>query len=218
VTEPMEPKSKPVWRRPITVLAFAMCVFLGLVGLAARDCRQAAERERAAEVPPPVGGPGSERALAFRHASLVPGTDVMRVDLVRPGSGYSDVRNILFLDPASKSGRWLLPDSEHVIAESLDLEKEELPSVKRVVATAALVKPLGGDPSTTEGRLLLFDPSGRTIEPLANGVRTLHVAALGQGAGFLVMYERDRKFVVATVDASSLKLRTEQVFEIPSLK
>lgn len=207
----------------MAILLYIVVGAAGLCSLVARDCNQAAERARAAEVPPPIAGPASQKHLAFGRAALVTGTEVLRVDLVRSGSGYdyasyAEVRNILFLDPATKAGRWLLPDSDHVIAESLDIEKEEAPNVKKVLAIAGLVKPLGGDLRTTEGRLLLFDPSGKTVEALADGVRTLHVAAVGQGSGYLVMYERQRKFVVATIDPVSLKTRGEQVFEVPSLE
>ena len=218
----MEPRQKPIWRRPIAILFYLVVGVAGLCALVAKDCNEAAERARAAQVPPPIAGPGSQKQLAFGRAALVSGSEIMRVDLVRPGSGYeyssyAEVRNILFLDPATKAGRWLLPDSDHVIAESLEIEREEAPNVKQVLAIAGLVKPLGGDLRTTEGRLLLFDPTGKTVEALADGVQTLHVAAVGQASGYLVMYERQRKFVVATVDPVSLKARGEQVFEVPSL-
>jgi hypothetical protein len=207
----------------MAILFYLVVGVVGLSALVARDCNEAAERARAAEVPPPLAGPGSQRQLAFGRAALVSRTDVLRVDLVRQGSGYdsgsyAEVRNILFLDPATKAGRWLLPDSDHVIAESLEIEREAAPNVKQVLAIAGLIKPLGGDLRIAEGRLLLFDPSGKTVEALADGVRTLHVAAIGQGSEYLVMYERQRKFVVATVDPVSLKARGQQVFEVPSLE
>jgi hypothetical protein len=82
----------------------------------------------------------------------------------------------------------------------------------------AVVKQSGGDLAAVEGRLVVFDPTGKVLESLSDGVRTVHVARVGDDGGLIVMYERRRRFVLATIDRETLKLRSEQVFEIPSMK
>jgi hypothetical protein len=85
------------------------------------------------------------------------------------------------------------------------------------VATAALVKPATDEPDFAKGRLLLFDPSGHRIVEAANGVRKIQVVSLTSGE-ITLLYERDRRFVVATFDASSFAKRSEQEMDIPQLR
>ena len=219
----MEGERKPLWRRPLAIALYVIAVFIGLFALTARDRWQGADQQRAVEVPPPFATARPGTALAFRNASFVAGTGIMRVNLVRPVIGfeyssYSEVRNILFLDPGAQAGRWLLPDADHVMAESLDIRRENAPGVQTLLAVAALVKPPGGDLLVVDGQLIVFDPTGRVVETLSEGVRKLHVAAVGQGSEYVVMYERQRKFVAAILDPQTLKRRSEQVFEIPRLR
>ncbi len=220
----MELERRTLWRSPWAIALYLVGGVVVLFALAARDCRLVDERRRAAQVPPPVPLSQAGTPLEFGRASLVAGTGVMRVELIRRGSGYGysggsygEVRNILFLDPGADKGRWLLPDADHVIAESLDIELEEGPDRKRLLAVAALVKPAVGDVSLVDGRLVVFDPAGAVVESLSEGVRRLHVANPGDGPELIVMFERQRRFVVATLDARTMKARSERVLEIPSL-
>ena len=79
------------------------------------------------------------------------------------------------------------------------------------------MKPAAVDENLADGRLLVFDPTGRVVVPLSEGVRSLHLAAPGHGAELIVMYERQRRFVVANLDPVTLKARSEHVLEIPVL-
>jgi hypothetical protein len=89
------------------------------------------------------------------------------------------------------TARWLLQDNNHVISESPDLmADEDGQRAKRALATAALVKPTSNDPEVSSGRLLLFDPPGRKVMEVANGVRKLHVASYTNGE-ITLLYERD---------------------------
>src|SRR5215510_10907408 len=63
--------------------------------------------------------------LILGRAEPVPGSAVLRANLtVSRGSagfssgGYSETRNILFIDPTQKAAHWLLPDNDHVILVS----------------------------------------------------------------------------------------------------
>jgi hypothetical protein len=147
----------------------------------------------------------------------------MRVDLIRERSGYSsgyaEITNILFLDPTEKAGRWLLPDSTHFFSESLELAIDPHdPKTKQLFGTAAVVKVVGQDSQAATGRLLLFDPVGHTVAWLADGVRRLNAASVTPAGEVVLLYERNRQFVVAVVDGRSFKLSREQVFDIPALK
>ena len=218
----MDQVPKPLWRRPIVLQLCAIGALVAVVSLMMWKYRRAQERERAAAVPPPVAAAGADTAFEFGRASLVPDTNVISVELVRSGtyvySSSPELRNILFLHPGAKTGRWLLPDARHVIAERAAIEEQSAPNVKRVVAVVAIVKPFGEDLRVIEGSLVAFDPTGTVMEVLSERARTLHIARLGDEKSLLVMYERQRKFVVATVDRQTLKPRSEQVFDIPILK
>jgi hypothetical protein len=221
----MDSAGRTFWRGPWAIAFYLVGGLAALFMLAVRDCRVADERRRAAQVPPPVPSSQAGTPLEFGRASLVADSGVMRVDLIRRGSGfelssggsYGEIRNILFLDPGADKGRWLLPDADHVIAESLEIEREEAPNRKQLLAVAVLVKPAGTDENLVDGRLLVFDPAGRVVESLSDGVRSLHVAAPGAGAEFIVMHERQRKFVVTSLDPITLKARSERVLEVPAL-
>jgi hypothetical protein len=180
---------------------------------------------RQTELEPRVEGAKPEDKLGWGATTEIPGTPVMRIDLVEgAGKGFSSgyggaVRNVLFLDPADKAGRWLLPDSQHFFAESLQLiVGQDDPRSARTLGTAALVKTVGQRDEAATGRLLLFDAVGRTVEWLADGVRRLNAASVGASGEWVVLYERNQKFSIAVVDGKTLKTIREQTFDIPTLK
>jgi hypothetical protein len=65
--------------------------------------------------------------------------------------------------------------------------------------------------------LLLFDPSGRSIVEVADGVRTMHAATLSVGE-VAVLFERDRRLVLVTFAPDSLTKNREQQMDVPQLK
>jgi hypothetical protein len=87
-----------------------------------------------------------------------------------------------------------------------------------MLGTAALVKVVGQESEAATGRLLLFNPVGRTIAWLAEGVRRLNAAYVTPAGECVLLYERNRQFVVAVVEGRTFKLSREQVFDIPALK
>jgi hypothetical protein len=96
------------------------------------------------------------------------------------------------------------------------VEHEEPPGTSRTVATLALVKEPGPAPEAAKGRLLLFDPSGRKIVEVADGVRTMHAATLS-GGDVTVLFERDRRLFLVTFAPESLAKRHEQQLDVPQL-
>ena len=67
------------------------------------------------------------------------------------------------------------------------------------------------------GKLLLFDPSGRTIVEVANNVRNIHPTSLS-GGDLTILYERNRRMVLAAFDPGSLAKRGEQEIDVPQPK
>ena len=67
------------------------------------------------------------------------------------------------------------------------------------------------------GKLLLFDPSGKKVVEVANDVRVIHLTSLS-GGELTILYERNRRLVLAAFDPGSLAKRGEQEIDIPQLK
>jgi hypothetical protein len=215
-----------LWRiNAVIILVAAGSIVFGVAVLLAGEFGARTARSREAEAGIPVAAAADSNAqLSLGRASLVKGTNIMRADLSldRGGKGfssggYSETRNILFIEPDKKEGRWLLPDNDHIVSENSDITEGEDRSTKRVIATVALVKSATGSPETAGGRLLLFDPSGQKIIEVANDVRELHLASLSAGQ-LTVLFERNRHLVVATFDPASLAKRAEQEINVPQPK
>lgn len=215
-----------LWRvNAVLILVAAGSITLGAGALLVAQFGASTARTREAESGPLAGAGASDPRLFLGQASAVPGTVFMRADLLLhnegggfSSSGYSETRNVLFIDPREKHARWLLADDKHVIVESSDVvTAEEQGKPKRTVATVVLVKASDADRQTGGGQLLLFGPSGTPVVQVSDGVRALHVAALS-GPQITVLYERDRQLVVALFDAASLAKQQEQTMPVPALK
>jgi hypothetical protein len=215
-----------LWRvNAVLILIAAGAVTFGVGALLVSEFGSRSAMKREAEAGLPVAGPQADPRLTLAPAIVLSGTHVMRAQLMlyRGGGGfssggYSEIRNILFLEPGDKAARWLLQDNQHVISENPDIvADEEDPRAKRLVATAALVKPASDQVEVAKGRLLLFDPAGKRTVDVADGVRKLHVASVVNGEVSL-LYERDRRLVLARYDAATLTKRGEEQIDVPQLK
>ncbi len=215
-----------VWRLNailIFVAAGAITFGVGVLLVTELGARSAWRHEATAG--PVVAAGEGDSSLVLGRASVVQGSNMMRAELVvyRAGAGfssggYSEIRNILFIEPGDTAARWLLSDHDHVIAENSDVVKhEDEPKTSSTVATAVLVKKRGPDPEAADGRLLLFDPSGKSVVEVADDVRTLHAATLLHD-DVAVLFERNRRLVLVTFDPKSLAKRREQQMEVPQLK
>jgi hypothetical protein len=214
-----------IWRvNAILILIAAGAVTFGVGVLVVSELGSRWAMRREAEAGP-VAGARADPRMTLGQASVVPGTHVMRAHLFlyQPGGGfssggYSETRNILFIQPGEKAARWLLPDDQHVVSDSSDLvADEDDPKAKRTVATAAVVKPAIGELDLAKGKLLLFDPPGNRVVEVADGVRKLQVASLA-GGEITLLYERERRLVLTVFDASTFTKRNEQEMDVPQLK
>lgn len=214
-----------IWRiDAVLILVAAVAVTLGVGGLVVQEFGFTAARSREAEAGIPVVGPNAKSDLVLSRASVVVGTQVMRAQLQRfPGevkfsSGYnSETRNILFIEPGQKAAHWLLPDNNHIVEDSSDITDQKESVEKRVVVTAVLVKSATEPPESATGKLLLFDPPGKTIVEVADHVRTIQVASI-KGGELSVLYERDKRLFLDVFDPRSIAKLREQEIEVPQLK
>jgi hypothetical protein len=209
------------------VAAGAITFGVGALVTTEFGARTARSREVDAGVPVAVD---SNVKLSLGNASTVPGTNVLRakLSLDRGGAGfssggYAETRNILFIEPGQKAARWLLPDNDHLIADSSDIadrsniDEDKIENPRKMIATAVLVKPATGSSEPSSGKLLLFDNSGRKIVEVADNVREIHLASASNGE-LTIVYERNRHLVLAMFDPASLSKRSEQEIDIPQLK
>jgi hypothetical protein len=213
-----------LWRiDAILILLAAGAVTFGICALLISELGGRTAIKRNAEAGVPVAAePRTD--LFLGHAQAVTGTPVLRADLTvsREGAGfssggYSETRNILFIDPAQRAAYWLLPDNDHVIGERSDVKDEKDPTRERIVATAVLVKPRTDQLESATGRLLLFDAGGKNVVEVANDVRDLHVAVFN-GGDLTLLYERGKHLVSAAFDPLSLAKKREQEIDVPQLK
>jgi hypothetical protein len=212
-----------LWRvNAILILVAAGAVTFGVVAYLVSEMAGRAAAHREAAAAPPVAGAKADFRTSLSQPSFVAGTAVMRAHLYRHSggafsSGSSEIRNILFIQPGEKSARWLLGDDQHVI-EMTDLaDGDEYSRTRRMVATAVLVKPTEDDRDVAGGKVLLVDPPGRRVVDAAVGVRKIQMVVL-RSDEITLLYERDRRLVLATFDAGTFARRNEQEIEVPLLK
>jgi hypothetical protein len=215
-----------LWRinAVLILLAAGACTF-GVGALLVGEFGERTARNREADAGiPVVAAADSSARLSLGRASVVVGTKVMRADLSLnrgeagfSSGGYTETRNILFIEPSQNVARWLLPDNDHIISDSSDITEETNGNAKRTIATAVLVKSTIGSLETAAGRLLLFDPSGRKIVEVATNAREIHLTSLS-GSDLTILYERNRRLVLAAFDPGSLAKRGEQEIEVPQPK
>jgi len=218
-----------LWRvNAVLILVAAAGLSVAVISLAWSEFGGSATRSRIPEAAPPLGAADSGERLFLGQVEPVEGTTVMRGELIahRSGAGfgsgsgdYAQTRNIIFVDSESQPARWLLPDDDHVITAHPDVTTRPPDGrTARVVATLAVVKTADADLEAAEGVLLLFDPAGRNIVTVADGVRELHSAALDAEGRITLLFERRRKYVIAAFNADSLEKKQEHEVIVPPLK
>lgn len=84
-----------------------------------------------------------------------------------------------------------------------------------MVGTVALLmeNTMSSEPAT--GGLIVFDPLGKTLEVVANGVREINNVSVSPSGDLVLLYDRNRQFVLTVLDGATLKVKQEKTFEIP---
>jgi hypothetical protein len=215
-----------LWRTNAVLIFLAtgaVCLVVASVMLSQVSCN--ARQRRAVEAAPPVVASDEEK-LHLGPMRVIEG-NVLRGELLGPresiafgSGGYSEeTRNILYLDAQSTEARWLLPDSARVISEETTVWSDEQdPEARRQVASVALVKLPGADLEVAAGTLVVFDPLGRRVTTVAEDVRTLSHASLLDSDSILLLYERNRRYVRALIDARSFEVRSVDDISVPELE
>lgn len=214
-----------LWRvNAVLILVAAGAITFGVGALVVGEFKARNAQTREAEDGIPVAAAADSKApLTLGRTSLVPGTNVIRTELLldRGGKsfssgGYGEPRNMLFIESSQTVGHWLLPDNDHTLSDISDVTDAtdgRNDSPKRVIATVVLVKSTTDSPETSTGRLLLFNPSARTVIEVANSVRRLQLASLS-GGELTILFERNRALVLAAFDPESLAKRREQEIDL----
>jgi hypothetical protein len=210
-----------VWRINAILILLAALVITVTVGFfLLQDVWRSAMRRRDADVRLSVPDSSRNARLSLSRAALVPGTNVMRAELQGPSEGgkYSsdygrETRNILFIEPGNKKGRWLLSDNNHFVTDSHDFT-EEKNDEKRVLATAIVVRPTQPSNDSAHGKLVLFEVTGKNVVEIANHVQEIHITSVA-GFELNILFERDHRLVFAAFDARTLAKLREQEIEVP---
>jgi hypothetical protein len=169
-----------------------------------------------------VNGANPKSDLELGNAVLVEGTPIMRAYLQRPGTRFGssselyETRNVLFIEAGQGAAHWLLSDNDHDV-QVTDIETTHQPNVSQVIASAALVKPAGQNTESAMGKLLLFDPPGRRIVEVSDGVAAIQIASIS-GDEISILFERGRRLALDVFDAQSLTKLRERVIEIPPVR
>lgn len=214
-----------VWRfNAVLILLAAGAVTLGVGGLIYQEFGFKVSRNREAAGGIDVTGPNARVDLVLSRATTVQGTQVMRADLQRfpgvakfSGGGYSETRNILFIEPGQKTAHWLLPENDHIVEDLSDITDTKEANDRRVVVSSALVKLATDSTGSATGKLLLFDPSGKKIVEVADNVRTIQIASIKEGE-LVILFERDKRLFLDVFDPQSITKLREEAIEIPLLK
>jgi prepilin-type processing-associated H-X9-DG protein len=216
-----------LWRVNAVLILVATASISVLAGsLFVSELGWSSDRRRVLDASPPVVSPDSDERLYLGSVEQVEGTGTLRGELLSPGHGKgfssggygSETRNMLFLDGHFQAARWLLPDSHHVVSRHIDINSGgEASNPKRLVATIVLVKAVSADADADAGALLIFDPTGKNVRTVAEAVRDVNHASLSSDGRITVLYERNRKYVIASFDAASLEKKTENELSVPQL-
>ena len=91
-------------------------------------------------------------------------------------------------------------------------------STRSVVANVVLVKPVGAAGAGDGGALLVADPTGRAVHAVADGVRAIDHAGMSTDGLVTVLYERGRKYVMASFNAATLAPVSQGEVAVPELK
>ena len=163
-----------LWRiNAVLILVATGAITFGVGALVTSEFGARSARSREVDAGVPVAADSNVK-FSLGNASAVPGTNVLRakLSLDRGGAGfssggYTETRNILFIEPGQKAARWLLPDNDHLITDSSDItdrsntDEDRIENPRKMIATAVLVKPATGGTEQSAGKLSVVRQPGQ---------------------------------------------------------
>ncbi len=211
-----------LWRvNAILILLATAAIAFGAAVVIVQETRTKAAEPQKETVALTQNEENPDLSLRLGRTWVISGTEVICAELVEDrgdgkfgSSGGTVTRNMLFIDPDQKSGRWLLPDNKQVISDATEVLVPPESDDSRTVATAVIVKPAKDSTPTGSGRLLLFDKTAKKIVEISKNVNQIHVASLS-GRNIVLLFERKQHLVRATLARDTLEKLTETEIELP---
>jgi hypothetical protein len=214
-----------IWRvNAVFILLVALAALYGIGSYFVSEWVNRNRRSAEVQAAPVVMQADASASLRLGPPSMIAGTGFMRADLLRTvgegkvgsfsSSDSTETRNVLFIDAASGVSRWLLPSHLRVIEQPEEIETPYVAGQDREhLATAVLVRDSGAD----AGDLVVFNPVGTKVVTVAGGVRRIHSATATGPSQFVVVFERESKYVLARFDATSFTRVSETELQVPQL-
>ncbi|MGZ8811638.1 MAG: hypothetical protein ACXW29_10915 [Thermoanaerobaculia bacterium] len=218
-----------VWRINAVLILLAAAASVWLIAvLVISEIGSSIRRRQVAAATPPIAGKPESKNLHLSGLSPVEGTSVFRAMLSseRPGKieissgGYApETRNMLFVDASTGVAKWLLPSDKELITWNTDIpDVQRSGEQKPPVATVVLVKPHSNNPDPVGGRLLLLDVAANKVQEIATNVRDVNGASLTPSGEIAILFERDRKYALASFDRRTLSKLREREIIVPNLQ
>lgn len=215
-----------LWRVNAVLIAVAATGVAVAVVLVTVEMIQGNVRRREASAASVIPGKPANKELSLGGLFPIEGTSIFRATLssehhggVDLGSlssgGSSDIRNILFVDTATGTATWLLPNDKELITKNEDVS--EPGEHKQPLAIVALVKPDGEHADAATGRLLIADVAGRHVEQFASDVHALDGVTITPGGDIAVLFQKNRKYYLASFDRTTRAKRSEREIAVPDL-
>ncbi|HUR80303.1 MAG TPA: hypothetical protein VM733_06030 [Thermoanaerobaculia bacterium] len=206
-----------IWRlNALAILAGAIAILV-LILSEVKPWRRDTPVVPAVVVPQP---PSPEVKLRLSDPALIPGTHLLAAEMqsIQEGRGLKEgdvvrTRNVLFIDPTTGASRWLLPSHQSVLSETAIHAPDDAYERGTPIALAVYVTNEGA----ATGELFVRDAIGSRLVPVATGVSRVHSATAANASEFIVLFERNQRFVMARFSNATLEKLSEHELKLPPI-
>jgi hypothetical protein len=216
-----------LWRINAVLIAIAAAGIAVAVVMLTVSMIQDNIRRREAAAASVIPGKPANKELSLGDLSPIEGTSLFRatlssqhhgIEISSSGGSSPDVRNMLFIDTASGTATWLLPNDKEVITNRADVAEQEKPGEpKAPLGMVALVKPYRESAEASTGRLLMLDLTGLHVEQFASDVFALDGVTITPAGEIAVLFQKNRKYYLALFDRTTRAKRSEREIAVPDL-
>ena len=214
-----------LWRVNAVLIAIAAAGIAVAVVMLTVSTIQDKVRRREAAAASVIPGKPANKELSLSGLLPIEGTSIFRATLSSEHYGKhldsfssgeaSEIRNILFVDTTTGTAAWLLPSDKERITNQEDVTQPG--EHKPPLAIVALVKPDGENTDAATGRLLIVDVAGRHVEQFASDVHALDGVTITPGGDIAVLFQKNRKYYLASFDRTTRAKRSEREIAVPDL-